>query len=84
MHGTQVVNELLDIFSSAHDRISISGNSRFPSQLLSLEITKKTIAAKESLAQRYIIEVTKENIAFCRNLIEVAGRTILNFVILMK
>lgn len=74
IHGTQVVNELLDIFSSAHDRISICGNSRFPSQLLSLEITKKAIAAKESLGQRYIIEVTKENIAFCKNLIEVAGR----------
>jgi two-component system, OmpR family, sensor histidine kinase VicK len=70
-----VVNSLLDIFSSVSNTICVCCNSKFPSQLLSLEITKKTIAAKSSLIeQRYLIEVVKDNIASCRNLIEVVGR----------
>ena len=72
MHGTQVINSLLDIFSSAADTISICGNSRFPSQLLSLEIIKKTIAAKNSrIKQRYLVEVAKDNISYCRNLMDI-------------
>jgi two-component system, OmpR family, sensor histidine kinase VicK len=75
VHGTQVVNALLDIFSSANNTISVCCNSKFPSQLLSLEITKKTISAKKSqIKQRYLIEVIKDNIASCKNLIEVVGR----------
>jgi two-component system sensor histidine kinase VicK len=74
VHGTQVVNALLDIFSSASNTISVCCNSKFPSQLLSLEITKKTISAKKSqIKQRYLIEVIKDNIASCKNLIEVVG-----------
>jgi two-component system sensor histidine kinase VicK len=74
VHGTQVVNALLDIFSSANNTISVCCNSKFPSQLLSLEITKKTISAKKSqIKQRYLIEVIKDNIASCKNLIEVVG-----------
>lgn len=74
MHGTQVVNALLDIFSSASNIISICGNSKFPSQLLSLEITKKTIAAKNSrIKQRYLLEISKDNILHCRNLIQIVG-----------
>ena len=80
MHGTQVVNSLLDILSSANNTINVCCNSKFPSQLLSLEITKKTIAAKNSLIrQRYLVEVVKDNIAACRNLIEVVGRNNSNF-----
>jgi two-component system sensor histidine kinase VicK len=80
VHGTQVVNSLLDIFSSVSNTICVCCNSKFPSQLLSLEITKKTIAAKSSLIeQRYLIEVVKDNIASCRNLIEVVGRNNSNF-----
>ena len=75
VHGTQVVNALLDIFSSANNTISICCNSKFPSQLLSLEITKKTISAKKSqIKQRYLIEVIKDNITSCKNLIEVVGK----------
>lgn len=75
MHGTQVVNALLDIFSTANNTISVCCNSKFPSQLLSLEITKKTISAKKSqIKQRYLIEVIKDNITSCKNLIEVVGR----------
>jgi two-component system sensor histidine kinase VicK len=75
VHGTQVVNSLLDIFSSANNTMNVCCNSKFPSQLLSLEITRKTMAVKYNLVkQRYLIEVVKENIAACRNLMEVIGR----------
>ena len=75
MHGTQVINSLLDIFSSAADTISICGNSRFPSQLLSLEIIKKTIAAKNSrIKQRYLVEVARDNITYCRNLMDIVAQ----------
>jgi hypothetical protein len=38
------------------------------------------MAAKSSLIeQRYLIEVVKDNIASCRNLIEVVGRNNSNF-----
>jgi signal transduction histidine kinase len=68
-----VLNVLLDIFSSAANEISICGNSKFPSQLLSLDITKKAIATKNSRTnQRYLVEVVRENIPSCKNLIEVA------------
>jgi hypothetical protein len=75
VHGTQVINSLLDIFSSAADTISICANSRFPSQLLSLEIIKKTIAAKNSrIKQRYLVEVAKDNIPYCRNLMDIVAQ----------
>jgi two-component system, OmpR family, sensor histidine kinase VicK len=75
VHGTQVVNSLLDIFSSAANMISVCGNSRFPSQLLSLEIIKKTIAAKNSrIKQRYLVEVARDNIPYCRNLMDIVAQ----------
>jgi hypothetical protein len=76
-----VVNALLDVFSSATDTISICGNSKFLPQLLSLEITKKAIAAKgKQLKQRYLVDVTKGNTQSCINLMEiVAPRTIPTF-----
>jgi two-component system sensor histidine kinase VicK len=75
VHGTQVVNSLLDIFSSAANMISVCGNSRFPSQLLSLEIIKKTIAAKNSrIKQRYLVEVARDNITYCRNLMDIVAQ----------
>jgi signal transduction histidine kinase len=74
VHGTQVVNALLDVFSSATDTISICGNSKFLPQLLSLEITKKAIAAKgKQLKQRYLVDVTKGNTQSCRNLMEIVA-----------
>ena len=80
MHGTQVVNVLLDIFSSAINEISICGNPKFPSQLLSLDITKKAIAAKNNRTnQRYLIEVGKDNIQSCRNLMEIVAQNDSNF-----
>ena len=80
VHGTQVVNVLLDIFSSATNEISICGNPKFPSQLLSLDITKKAIAAKNNRTnQRYLIEVGKDNIHSCRNLMEIVAQNDSNF-----
>ena len=80
VHGTQVVNVLLDIFSSAINEISICGNPKFPSQLLSLDITKKAIAAKNNRTnQRYLIEVGKDNIQSCRNLMEIVAQNDSNF-----
>lgn len=75
MHGTQVVNALLDIFSSAANMISVCCNSKFPSQLLSLEITRKAIAAKNSrIKQRYLVEVAKENIPYLRDLMDIVAQ----------
>jgi signal transduction histidine kinase len=72
-----VINALLDVFSSAANTINICGNSKFPLQLLSLEITKKTILAAATkhnhIKQRYLIEITKDNIQYCRNLMEIVG-----------
>ena len=83
VHGTQVVNVLLDIFSSVTNEISICGNPKFPSQLLSLDITKKAIAAiaakNNRTNQRYLIEVGKDNIQSCRNLMEIVAQNDSNF-----
>jgi hypothetical protein len=72
-----VINALLDIFSSAANMINICGNSKFPLQLLSLEITKKAILASATknnrIKQRYLFEITKDNIQYCRNLIQIVG-----------
>src|SRR5919109_460262 len=80
VHGTQVVNALLDIFSSASNMLNICGNSKFLSQLLSLEITKETISAKSRrIRQRYLVDVTKDNIPSCRNLIKIVAHNDSNF-----
>ena len=82
VHGTQVVNALLDIFSSASNTINICGNSKFLPQLLSLEITKETIAAKSRRIrrQRYLVEVVKDNISSCRNLMKIVAQNDSNFL----
>jgi two-component system, OmpR family, sensor histidine kinase VicK len=77
LHRTEVINALLDIFSSAVNMIYICGNSKFPLQLLSLEITKKTILVTANknnrVKQRYLLEITKDNIQYCRNLMQIVG-----------
>jgi two-component system sensor histidine kinase VicK len=77
LHRTEVVNALLDIFSSAANMIYVCGNSKFLLQLLSLEITKKTILATANknnhVEQRYLFEITKDNIQYCRNLMQIVG-----------
>ena len=77
LHRTEVVNSLLDIFSSAANMIYVCGNSKFLLQLLSLEITKKTILATANknnhVKQRFLFEITKDNIQYYRNLIQIVG-----------
>ena len=77
LHRIEVINVLLDIFSSAVNTIYICGNSKFPLQLLSLEITKKTILVTTNknnrVKQKYLLEITKDNIQYCRNLMQIVG-----------
>ena len=73
LHRAQVVNAMLDIFYDAEDRIDICGNSKFPSYIFSFEPVKKAIitAKNKGTRQRYIIEITKENIQYCKELMRI-------------
>ena len=77
LHRSEVINALLDIFSSAVSMIYICGNSKFPLQLLSLEIIKQTILSTANknnrVKQRYLFEITRDNIQYCRNLMQIVG-----------
>jgi two-component system, OmpR family, sensor histidine kinase VicK len=57
--------------------IYICGNYKFPLQLLSLEITKKTILVTANknnrVKQRYLLEITKDNIQYCKDLMQIVG-----------
>jgi two-component system, OmpR family, sensor histidine kinase VicK len=72
LHRAQVINAVLDIFYDAKHRIDICGNSKFPPLIFSFEpIRKAILAAKNrSIRQRYIIEITKENIHYCKELMK--------------
>jgi two-component system, OmpR family, sensor histidine kinase VicK len=77
LHRTEVVNALLDIFSSSANTIYVCGNSKFLLQLLSLEITRKTIQATANknnhVEQKFLFEITKDNIQYCWNLMRIVG-----------
>jgi two-component system, OmpR family, sensor histidine kinase VicK len=68
-----VVNAMLDIFYDAEHRIDICGNSKFPSYIFSFEPIKKAIVASKNkgIRQRYIIEITKDNIQYCKELMRI-------------
>ena len=72
LHRSQVVNTIVDIFYNPEDRIYICGNSQFPRLIFSFEpIRKAILAAKNSgIIQKYIVEITKENIQYCKELIK--------------
>ena len=75
MHRVQVVNAMLDILFDTEHTIDICGNSKFPSAIFYYESMKKAIlnAAKSNgVRQRCIIEITKENIQYCKELMEMA------------
>jgi signal transduction histidine kinase len=65
---------LLQIFSNAQHEIDICGNSKFPSKVLSFHSVSDLIAAckRRNTRQRYIFEITKENVNYCKNLMKVA------------
>ncbi|HYX55436.1 MAG TPA: HAMP domain-containing sensor histidine kinase [Nitrososphaeraceae archaeon] len=70
MHRAQVINAIVDVFYDAEHRIDICGNSKFPSLIFSFEPIRKAIIVSKNkgIRQRYIIEVTKENIQYCKEL----------------
>ena len=72
LHRAQVVNAVLDIFYDAEHRIDICGNSKFSSLIFSFEPIKKAIRAAKTngVRQRYIVEITKENIQYCKELMQ--------------
>jgi hypothetical protein len=74
LYQYEVINGILDIFYNSEHRVSICGNSRFPSLMLSFESIRKAIvhAKKRSIGQRYIFEITKENINHCEELMRMA------------
>ena len=73
LHRTEVINAILDIFSNAKHRIDVCGNSNFPLKISSFESVKKVvIAAKNSgIGLRFIIEITKENLQYCKDLMKI-------------
>jgi two-component system, OmpR family, sensor histidine kinase VicK len=72
LHRAQVINAVLDIFYDAKHRIDICSNSKFPSLIFSFEPIKKAIIASKNkgITQRYIVEITKENIQYCKELMK--------------
>ena len=73
MHNAQVINTLLQIFSNAQYRIDICGNSKFPSKVLTFQSVGDLIIAasrRKTTRQRYIFEITKENLKYCKNLMK--------------
>jgi signal transduction histidine kinase len=73
LHNAQVINTLLQIFSNAQYRIDICGNSKFPSKVLTFHSVGDLIIAtcrRKTTRQRYIFEITKENLIYCKNLMK--------------
>ncbi|MDQ3868463.1 MAG: hypothetical protein M3250_02765, partial [Thermoproteota archaeon] len=72
MHSAQVINAIVDVFYNAKHRIDVCGNSKFPSLIFSFEPIRKAIIASKNkgIRQRYIIEITKENIKYCKDLMK--------------
>jgi two-component system sensor histidine kinase VicK len=70
LHCAQVINAVLDIFYDAEHRIDICGNSKFPPLIFSFEPIKKAIIASKNkgIRQRYVVEITKDNIQYCKEL----------------
>ncbi|HKG40533.1 MAG TPA: hypothetical protein VKA98_00165 [Nitrososphaeraceae archaeon] len=70
MHRSQAINAVLDTFSDAEHRIDVCGSSKFLSLMFSFESIRKAILASKNkgIRQRYIIEITKENIQYCKEL----------------
>ncbi|MGA7898614.1 MAG: ATP-binding protein [Nitrososphaeraceae archaeon] len=75
LHRVEVINTILEISYNAEDRIDICGNSRFPSLIFSFESIRKAIMDardRKYIRQRYIFEITKENIEYCKDLMKIA------------
>jgi two-component system, OmpR family, sensor histidine kinase VicK len=72
LHRAQVINTIVDVFYNAKHRVDVCGNSKFLSLIFSFEPIRKAIIASKNkgIRQRYIIEITKENIKYCKELMQ--------------
>jgi signal transduction histidine kinase len=75
LYQSDVINTISDIFYNSQHRVAACGNSRFPSLILSFESIRLAIidAKNRGIRQRYIFEITKENIGYCKELIGIIG-----------
>ena len=75
MYQSDVINSISDIFYNSQQRVAICGNFRFPSLILSFESIRLAIidAKNRGIRQRYIFEITKDNISYCKELIAIVG-----------
>ena len=73
MHRIKVINAILDIFSNANHRIDVCGNSNFPLKISSFESVKKVVIAAKNrgIGLRFIIEITRENLQYCKDLMRI-------------
>jgi signal transduction histidine kinase len=72
LHNAEVINALLQVLSNAQYRIDICGNSKFPSKILSFYSVNSLLLSsgkRTNTRQRYIFEITRENIDYCKKLI---------------
>ncbi|MFL6324449.1 MAG: ATP-binding protein [Nitrososphaeraceae archaeon] len=73
MHNAEVINTLLQIFSNAQYKIDICGNSKFLTRVFSFSAVNKIrldACKRKGLRQRYVFEITKENIYYCKTLMK--------------
>ena len=75
LHHAEVINAISDIFYNAEHRIDVCGNSRFPQLIFSFEsvrIAILNVKNREYTRQRYIFEITQQNIKYCKDLMKIA------------
>ena len=75
LHRAEVINAILDISYNAEHRIDVCGNSRFPSLIFSFESIRRAIMNvknRKYTRQRYIFEITQQNIQHCKDLMKIA------------
>jgi signal transduction histidine kinase len=75
LHGAEVINALLQIFSNAEYTIDVCGNAKFLAKIFSFSVVDKIrldASKRKDLRQRYIFEITKENIHNCKSLMSTA------------
>jgi two-component system sensor histidine kinase VicK len=77
LHRHDVINTLLHVFSNAQHTIDICGNAKFPLNIFSYDSVNKLRTDSSSqhrgLRQRYIFEITKENVPHCRDLMKMGN-----------
>ena len=74
LHRADVLNALFQIFSDTERTINICGNSKFPLKIFSYDLVNKLLTGssfkQRGIKQRYIFEITKENVFRCKNIMK--------------